>query len=85
MSTERRDKLTITVDVSTSKLQMKLKAIAKHAGALADELDDIDNACECGSMEFTELYAEGKPYVKVCDGCGTEYFADEDEADKKKK
>ena len=34
--------LSISFDMDTDKMQLKLRAIAKHAGALADELDAID-------------------------------------------
>jgi len=34
--------LSISVDMDTDKMQLKLRAIAKHVGALADELDAID-------------------------------------------
>lgn len=34
--------ISIEVDADTSKLQLKLRAIAKHTEALADELDAID-------------------------------------------
>ena len=72
-------KLTITVDANTSKLQLKLKAIAKHAEALANELDAIDNewVCDCGSGELTTIFEDNKPYMKVCDRCGEQYVADE--------
>lgn len=45
--------VTIEVGVDTDKLQLKLRAIAKHAGALADELDAIDNAYIEKQKEFT--------------------------------
>lgn len=34
--------ITVSVDMDTDKMQLKLRAIAKHVGALADELDAID-------------------------------------------
>lgn len=34
--------LSISVDMNTANLQRKLRAIAKHTEALADELDEID-------------------------------------------
>lgn len=34
--------ITVSVDVNTDKMQLKLRAIAKHTKALADELDAID-------------------------------------------
>lgn len=38
--------LSIQVDMDTDKMQLKLRAIAKHVSALADELDNIDNDVE---------------------------------------
>lgn len=38
--------LSIQVDMDTDKMQLKLRAIAKHVSALADELDSIDNEVE---------------------------------------
>ena len=70
-------KLTVNVDANTSKLQLKLKAIAKHAEALANELEEIDKACDCGGMSYTTVYQDDKPYMKVCDGCGEAYVNDE--------
>lgn len=37
-----KGKVSIDVDLHTDKLQLKLRAIAKHTAALADELDEID-------------------------------------------
>lgn len=54
--------LEITVDANTTNLSAKLKAIAKHAEALANELDTIDAAkcTECGQvMDVSELYTDG--------------------------
>lgn len=68
-------KLTVNVDANTSKLQLKLKAIAKHAEVLANELEEIDKACdECGSMEFIHLQSPGNPPIKECTKCGEGYF-----------
>ncbi|MFJ7950766.1 hypothetical protein ACIQZG_04460 [Lysinibacillus sp. NPDC096418] len=39
---DKRKPLSIEVDVDTNKMQLKLRAIAKHTEALADELDKID-------------------------------------------
>ncbi len=33
-----------SLDLDTDKMQLKLRSIAKHTGALADELDMIDNS-----------------------------------------
>lgn len=38
--------ITVSVDMDTDKMQLKLRAIAKHVSALADELDNIDNDVE---------------------------------------
>lgn len=45
--------LSISVDMDTDKMQLKLRAIAKHVGALADELDVIDNVDIEKQKEFT--------------------------------
>lgn len=44
--------LSIAVDVNTDKLQHKLRAIAKHAEALANELDVIDNEDDLLPIRF---------------------------------
>ncbi|MFJ5768135.1 hypothetical protein ACIP9C_22665 [Lysinibacillus sp. NPDC093210] len=60
------------------KSKLKLRAIAKHAGALADELDRIDNA-ETHSIEpnySSEKHYDddGCPYYEVkCHKCGISY------------
>ncbi|MGE6515184.1 hypothetical protein [Lysinibacillus sphaericus] len=36
--------ITVSLDMNTDKMQLKLRAIAKHTGALVDELDRIDNS-----------------------------------------
>lgn len=43
--------LSIDVAVNTDKMQLKLRAIAKHTEALADELDAIDNNIEALSSD----------------------------------
>ncbi|WP_193767041.1 hypothetical protein [Lysinibacillus parviboronicapiens] len=35
--------ITVEVGMNTDKVQQKLRAVSKHAGALADELDRIDS------------------------------------------
>lgn len=51
--------LEIQVDISSNVLSAKLRAIAKHTEALANELDDIDNTEQClecgGLLTKTEL------------------------------
>ena len=42
-SNKPKQSLSISVDMETNKMQLKLRAIAKHAEALANELDVIDN------------------------------------------
>ena len=64
----------ITVELNTDILQRKLKAIAKHAEALAKELEEIDGLCpECGEpMEHITMYAADEPYeeINTCPRCG---------------
>ena len=70
--TERKP-LSISVDMNTDKLQLKLRAIAKHAEALADELDAIDNmvVCpDCNGSEVCAMYAAGEIYHASCNDCG---------------
>lgn len=43
--------LSIDVLVNTDKMQLKLRAVAKHTTALADELDAIDNNVEALSSD----------------------------------
>lgn len=64
----------IEVSMDTQNLQRKLRAIAKHTEALANELDSIDAAkCpECGnSMSTSELFADGESYSleEYCERC----------------
>lgn len=67
----------ITIELGfDNKSQRKLKAIAKHAGALADELEEIDNAVECpycGSIDVTTQSLVGDDEVKTsyheCEQC----------------
>ena len=52
----------VQLDMSTDNLSAKLRAIAKHAEVLANELDAIDAAkCpDCGGpLDISELYADG--------------------------
>ncbi|WP_150284151.1 hypothetical protein [Rummeliibacillus sp. TYF-LIM-RU47] len=71
----------LTIDLGFNKRsQLKLKAIAKHAGvmakeleALADELEEIDQAIECphcGSFEVSTYMTDHvQPYQLKCDKC----------------
>ncbi|MED4887775.1 hypothetical protein [Lysinibacillus fusiformis] len=72
----------ITIELKfDDKSKLKLRAIAKHAGALADELDRIDNLkeCEaCGSYKtVTESLIDNDTNnvisaIVKCDDCGNE-------------
>ena len=63
------------------KSKLKLRAIAKHVGALADELDRIDNLrqCECGAINYEEYHAGQKAYRRECKSCGESYLIPNDE------
>ncbi|SDI18868.1 hypothetical protein SAMN05192534_12441 [Alteribacillus persepolensis] len=65
----------LRVDINTIVLQLKLRAVAKHSKALADELDEIDRSVcpECGErMDVNKVYVDGKlEYeTKQCHECG---------------
>lgn len=66
--------LAIGVEADTTKLTKKLRAIAKHAEALADELEAIDRwKCDCGSLDYHEFEFEVKGGLfreRTCDECG---------------
>lgn len=79
--------ITVNVEMNTDKLQMKLRAIAKHAEALANELDEINNRWQCNGCgctdyfedTFTEMFSGDKLYTKrICLECGGEYVYDEE-------
>lgn len=68
-----RKPLSISVDMNTDKLQLKLRAIAKHAEALADELNRIDNMIECpecGGGDVCEMHINNEPTYASCNYCG---------------
>lgn len=72
--------LSIEVEGDTTKLQQQLRAIAKHVGALADELDAIDNnwQCDyCGSYRHSALYTEDGAIYMACAQCGKRIESDE--------
>ena len=65
--------ITVELGMSTDKVQQKLRAIAKHAGALADELDRIDNAwscSECGHDSYASLFDGPNIIHHACNKCG---------------
>lgn len=68
--------LAIEVTAETDNLSAKLRAISKHAAALANELDEIDrDKCpNCGkAMSKTTMYGDGVPSVHYeCADCGIE-------------
>ena len=72
--------ITVSVDMDTDKMQLKLRAIAKHTTALADELDAIDNAwqCDCGSTEFVDFYLDSKVIRRECEKCSEQYAMNDD-------
>lgn len=72
--------LSIDVAMNTDNLQLKLRAIAKHTEALADELDAIDNAwqCDCGSTEFVDFYSDSKVIRRECEKCSEQYAMNDD-------
>lgn len=70
----------IGVEMDTDKLQLKLRAIAKHAEALADELECIDNdwRCDdCGSYNFSTLFSDDLAAYQACSECGKKVESDE--------
>lgn len=71
----------ITIELGfDDKSKMKLRAIAKHVGALADELDAIDNnwQCDyCGSYRHSALYTEDGAIYMACAQCGKRIESDE--------
>jgi len=57
--TKKISNLHIDVNMDTDSLSLKLKAIAKHATALANELeridaDELDKCKKCGGHVYTE-------------------------------
>lgn len=69
--------LTIELDMNTNNLSAKLKAIAKHAEALANELDAIDHGwkCLCGSTDYEDTIMfdaatdEAVMHERKCNDC----------------
>lgn len=63
-------------DIDTSSIEKKLRAIAKHATALADELKKLDEEkCpDCGSkeVEVARTYGDNERYdiAITCHNCG---------------
>ncbi|TQR28333.1 hypothetical protein C7Y47_22085 [Lysinibacillus sphaericus] len=67
----------ITIELGfDSKSKLKLRAIAKHAEALADELDAIDNRWECprcGESDYDDYFAGETFKHRVCNACSILY------------
>lgn len=65
--------ITVELGMNTDKVQQKLRAIAKHVGALADELDAIDNAwscSNCGHGTKVTYYQDNTIECSQCESCG---------------
>lgn len=77
--TERKP-LSISVDMNTDKLQLKLRVIANHCEALANELDAIDSTwqCECGCTEYVDEGFINSCMKRICNDCGAAYVIDND-------
>ncbi|MEQ6355500.1 hypothetical protein ABNX05_12795 [Lysinibacillus sp. M3] len=74
--------ISLSVDMDTDKVQLKLRANAKHTEALADELDAIDNtwSCDCGSLDYSDhTYPSGSLVTRVCDMCKESYIIPNEE------
>ena len=72
----------MTIDIGMSKKSLlKLRAIAKHTAALADELDAIDNAwqCECGSFDYNDIEIASKLYKRTCKNCNETFVINDDD------
>lgn len=64
--------ITIELETNTDKMQLKLRAIAKHTEALANELDAIDNAWQCdycGHHEYVKHHVSGNDQLCKCAKC----------------
>ena len=71
---ESNSSIQIDVGISTEVMTAKLRAIAKHAEALANELDEIDSAkCEeCGRiLNITRLCGDSEEVkeLRECPRC----------------
>lgn len=59
MVEKNKKNLNIDINLNTNTLQRKLRVIAKHTEALANELDEIDN-----SDDENSFYVNGVKYYK---------------------
>ncbi|KGR89035.1 hypothetical protein [Lysinibacillus odysseyi] len=70
-----------SIDIDSSKMARKLRAIAKHAKQLARELEAIENEwqCDCGCTRYVDesLINSGTDEVicakRICNDCGEAY------------
>lgn len=63
----------ITVNLNLDeKNKLRLRAIAKHVGALADELDGIDEGIGCDNCESYYVYKIGPEHL-TCGNCGSQF------------
>lgn len=72
----------LSIDIESTKLALKLRAVGKYATALADELDAIDNAwqCDCGSYDYSDhTFPSGYMANRICDKCKESYVVPNDE------
>lgn len=71
----------ITIELGfNSKSKLKLRAIAKHAEALADELDAIDNRWECprcGESNYNDYLVDNILEQRICKGCNHSYTGED--------
>ena len=70
----------LSIDIESTKMARKLRAIAKHAESLANELDAIDNEwqCDCGSTKFTDYYSD-RFIRRECEKCSEQYAMPNDD------
>lgn len=72
--------ISLSVCMYTARMQLKLRALAKHTEALADELDAIDNTwtCDCGSFDHEDEILKDRnhkiyAHKRKCSKCGECY------------
>ena len=65
-----------SIDIDSSKMARKLRAIASHAEQLAKELEAIENEwqCDCGSFDYSDhAYPTGNLVKRICNKCKESY------------
>ncbi|MER2039977.1 MAG: hypothetical protein ABS944_17675 [Solibacillus sp.] len=74
----------LSIDIESTKLARKLRAVAKHAEQLANELEAIDNEwqCNCGCTKYVdESLIDDETVIcakRICDDCGEAYVINND-------